>query len=233
MIHAETAQTWWRAERPASTPTVLRASGSDVAFGALVAFTAILILAPQSWFPVLKSLRIALLAAGVAIAAHVVERTVRQRPATAFNPELGIAFALVAWAIVTIPASVWPGGSVTVLTDHYLKAVTFFWLLGTLVTTTDRVRTLAWTLVLCALPLAITGIRNYLEGVFIPNPVAGVQRIYGYTSGLASNPNDLALMLNRLILNGDTVPAQLEDYAQRQWQRPTVQEWIKLKRPRI
>ncbi|AXJ04794.1 glutathione S-transferase [Pseudomonas fluorescens] len=44
---------------------------------------------------------------------------------------------------------------------------------------------------------------------------------------------DLALMLNRLILNGDTVPAQLEDYAQRQWQRPTVQEWINLKRPRI
>lgn len=44
---------------------------------------------------------------------------------------------------------------------------------------------------------------------------------------------DLALMLNRLILNGDTVPAQLEDYAQRQWQRKTVQEWIKLERPRL
>ncbi|WP_236191101.1 glutathione transferase [Pseudomonas paraglycinae] len=44
---------------------------------------------------------------------------------------------------------------------------------------------------------------------------------------------DLALMLNRLILNGDTVPAQLEDYTQRQWQRPTVQDWIKLERPRI
>ncbi|UDI95238.1 glutathione transferase [Pseudomonas sp. IAC-BECa141] len=44
---------------------------------------------------------------------------------------------------------------------------------------------------------------------------------------------DLALMLNRLILNGDKVPAQLEDYAQRQWQRPTVQEWVKLQRPRI
>ena len=42
---------------------------------------------------------------------------------------------------------------------------------------------------------------------------------------------DLALMLNRLILNGDAEPAQLEDYAQRQWQRPTVQEWIKLQRP--
>jgi glutathione S-transferase len=44
---------------------------------------------------------------------------------------------------------------------------------------------------------------------------------------------DLALMLNRLILNGDKLPAQLEDYAQRQWQRPSVQEWVKLERPRL
>ena len=42
---------------------------------------------------------------------------------------------------------------------------------------------------------------------------------------------DLALMLNRLILNGDCVPPVLVEYAQRQWQRPTVQEWVKLQRP--
>ena len=42
---------------------------------------------------------------------------------------------------------------------------------------------------------------------------------------------DLALMLNRLVLNGDAVPAKLADYARRQWQRPSVQEWVNLKRP--
>lgn len=42
---------------------------------------------------------------------------------------------------------------------------------------------------------------------------------------------DLALMLNRLIFNGDRLPARLEDYAQRQWQRPAVQEWVGLTRP--
>lgn len=42
---------------------------------------------------------------------------------------------------------------------------------------------------------------------------------------------DLALMLNRLILNGDRVPPELVDYAQRQWQRPSVQEWVNLQRP--
>ncbi|MBN3865230.1 glutathione transferase [Pseudomonas frederiksbergensis] len=44
---------------------------------------------------------------------------------------------------------------------------------------------------------------------------------------------DLALMLNRLILNGDSVPPALVEYAQRQWQRPAVQEWVKLQRPAL
>ena len=44
---------------------------------------------------------------------------------------------------------------------------------------------------------------------------------------------DLAVMLNRLILNGDAVPAQLVAYAQRQWQRPSVREWVELRRPAL
>ncbi|WP_439865009.1 glutathione transferase [Pseudomonas antarctica] len=44
---------------------------------------------------------------------------------------------------------------------------------------------------------------------------------------------DLAVMLNRLILNGDSVPAELVDYAQRQWQRPAVQEWVNQRRPAL
>lgn len=44
---------------------------------------------------------------------------------------------------------------------------------------------------------------------------------------------DLAVMLNRLILNGDSVPAELVDYARRQWQRPSVQEWVNLPRPAL
>lgn len=44
---------------------------------------------------------------------------------------------------------------------------------------------------------------------------------------------DLAVMLNRLILNGDPVPALLVAYAQRQWQRPSVREWVELRRPAL
>jgi glutathione S-transferase len=42
---------------------------------------------------------------------------------------------------------------------------------------------------------------------------------------------DLALMLNRLVLNGDEVPAALVDYAKTQWQRPSVQKWVRTDRP--
>jgi glutathione S-transferase len=42
---------------------------------------------------------------------------------------------------------------------------------------------------------------------------------------------DLALMLNRLVMNGDTVPERLAAYAKKQWQRPSVRAWTSLKRP--
>jgi glutathione S-transferase len=38
---------------------------------------------------------------------------------------------------------------------------------------------------------------------------------------------DLALMLNRLIMNGDPVPQKLKDYADGQWRRDSVQQWVR------
>jgi glutathione S-transferase len=42
---------------------------------------------------------------------------------------------------------------------------------------------------------------------------------------------DLAMMLNRLILNGDEVPQKLKDYAAGQWQRPSVRQWLERHQP--
>jgi glutathione S-transferase len=42
---------------------------------------------------------------------------------------------------------------------------------------------------------------------------------------------DLAMMLQRLVAHGDTVPKRLVDYANLQWRRPSVQQWIKHQRP--
>jgi probable O-glycosylation ligase (exosortase A-associated) len=192
---------WWRPLTRTPRVTIVTTPRISVAFIALLSFTVILLLSPQAWVPALKVIRIAFLAAGIAMAGHVVEQTIHRRPITPFSPEIGIALALVSWAVLTIPLSSWPGGSVRVLIDQYLKAVAFFWLLGTVVTSTDRLRMMAWTLVLCAIPLAATGISNYFSGEHLSTGVRGFYRIAGYTggAGLTGNPNDLALMLNLIV----------------------------------
>lgn len=42
---------------------------------------------------------------------------------------------------------------------------------------------------------------------------------------------DLAMMLNRLVLNGDPVPKRLSEYANRQWQNSAIQAWLSKPRP--
>ena len=42
---------------------------------------------------------------------------------------------------------------------------------------------------------------------------------------------DLAMMLQRLVVLGDPVPQRLIDYANLQWRRPTVQQWVHRTRP--
>lgn len=38
---------------------------------------------------------------------------------------------------------------------------------------------------------------------------------------------DLAIMLSRLVMNGDPVPQKLKDYVATQWQRDSLQDWLK------
>lgn len=209
LTRAGTADGWWRPQAAARPETAVVgdaeaktfAVGNVVAFRALVAFTAILLLSPQAFIPALEPLRIAFLAAGLAIGAHLFDRIVRRHSAPPVNIEIVLALLLVSWAVLTLPMSYWAGGSVEILTNQYLKAVAFFWLVGTLATSGPRMRTLAWTLVLCAIPLAAAGIRNYFSGELLSTGVPGLKRIYGYmgASGLTANPNDLALMLNLII----------------------------------
>ncbi len=44
---------------------------------------------------------------------------------------------------------------------------------------------------------------------------------------------DLALMLSRLVINGDAVPARLAAYANAQWQRASARLWIDRARPAL
>jgi probable O-glycosylation ligase (exosortase A-associated) len=202
----ETTAPWWRPDARAgvaAAPPSAPADGAGrTAFLGLLAFTAILIVSPQAWFPVLGSLRVALVAAAIAIVAELLDRAMRHRPFRRPPTAFKLVLALVSWAVLTIPLSYWPGGSVSALTDHFLKAIAFFWLIATVITSGSRLRTFLWLLVLASLPLSLTALQNFASGSFLQTPDGAAPRIAGYTtagSGLAANPNDLALMINLLI----------------------------------
>jgi len=197
----ETGTVWWRPEPHAAVTaaaTGLPEREGRVAFHALVAFTGILLLAPQTVIPALKTLRIALAAGGLAIAAHLFDATLRRRPVLPACPEVVTALALLIWAVLTLPFSYWPGGSVALLSDQYLKALVFFWLIAALVTSRARLRLFGWALVLCSIPLALTALMHFGSGTYVTNGAAPLQRIGGI-AGITGNPNDLALTLNLVI----------------------------------
>ena len=174
-----------------------RDSDSAVAFGGLMIFTFILLTAPQRSFPALAPFRIALLTATVAIAAHLVHQFRRRQPAMTLTREIWVTAGLVGWAIVTVPLSEWPGGSVSFLLGTYLKALAIFWLLSNAVNSLTRLRRITWGLSLAGVPVAATAVDHFLSNAFLPGE--RVNRIVGYNAPLTENPNDLALMLNLIL----------------------------------
>ncbi len=190
---------WWRpsARQPARNVVMVKqhAATAPVAFWALMVFMGIVLLAPQVIFPALAPLRIALLTAGVAVIAHVLDCLTAGRPITIVTREMKIAVCLLGWAIISVPFSLWPGGSVDILADLFLKVLVLFWLIANTVTTVSRFRQFAWGLTLMTVPIAATALMNYLSGTLLQ----GSERIVGYESALTSNPNDLALTLNLII----------------------------------
>lgn len=187
---------WWRPT--ASTPSDRTRMAADpagdsaVPFAALLVFTFVLFVSPQTFVPILARLRMALLAGGIATATYLWDRFRRGQSLAPATREMWLAGALLGWTLVTLPLSEWPGGSLQVLVDIFLKALIVFWLLSVTVTTLQRLRTVAWGMSLMAAPLAITFLRR-----FSADPTTG--RVFGYEAGLTWNPNDLALTLNLIL----------------------------------
>ena len=77
-----------------------------------------------------------------------------------------------------------------------------------------------------------------------PAATASAEKLFSAAESLLSPANsenlfgqwsiadlDLAIMLNRLVMNGDPAPERLAAYAKHQWQRPSVQLWVNQRRP--
>lgn len=165
-------------------------------FWAMMIFTFVLFVAPQTFVPGLGALRVALLSVVAAVASYVQYQVSRGRPLTIWPREMKLTLCLIVWAFATVPFSMWPGGSWAFLNDLYLKTVVIFWLLTNIVTTPARLRQVAWGLTLMTVPAAITGVKNYTSGVYMEY---GAGRIQGYGGPMTGNPNDLALTLNLVL----------------------------------
>ncbi len=194
-------QEWWRPApmRADAASPMAQAARSDargtVAFRALMAFLFVLLLSPQSMFTILQPLRLAFVTAGIAVFAYLIYRMSAREPLVDPTAAVKLVGLIVAWAVVTVPFSHWPGGSVVFMIEMYFKAIVVFLLLAHVVDSELRFRRVAWAMTLMSMPLAFTGISNYLAGDF----AGGNGRILGYTAPLTTNPNDLALTLNLIL----------------------------------
>jgi O-antigen ligase len=192
---------WWRpASAAAAPPKPIERRTSSVpakfAFGGLIAFEVVLLVAPQEQFKVLAALRPALMAAGVALLGHLLDRSAALADPLPASRTVRLAVMLLVWSILTLPWSIWPGGSVSMMQDLYVKSLTIFWLLGRVIDRPSRLRAMTWTIALGSLPIALSAIQNYGAGI---DMAGSGHRIEGYHSGLAGNPNDLALTLDLTI----------------------------------
>lgn len=205
-LHLAPTQPWWRpSARVAGGSTAVSGNGkpmvktadeNSLPFRMLMLFTFILLLAPQQAFPVLAPLRIALLVAVLAMLTYVGNRVSHQKPLLDIAPGIKLATLLAGWAVLTIPMSFWPGGSVDFLLSEYFKTLVVFLLLAHIVDSTSKLERLSWGLVLMAIPLAASTLMNFAAGAYVKE---GSQRIVGYNAPLTTNPNDMALMLNLIL----------------------------------
>ncbi len=162
---------------------------SDWAWRGLLAFTAVLFLRPQEQFPPLEALHLAELFAIVGILAMVLGRLSRGQPAIRITPEVIGVCAFGAAMLLSIPTSFWPGGSVHVFFDIYIKLLLIFLLLAHGLDRPERLDQLTFLVVLFSGYIALRAVIDAMRGT---NLVEG-GRVGGSVRGIFGNPNDLAL----------------------------------------
>jgi O-antigen ligase len=165
------------------------AARADWAWRGLLGFTTMLFLRPQEQFPPLETLHLAELCAVVGIVAMVLGRLSRGLPVVRVTPEVVGVCAFGAAMLASIPLSFWPGGSVAVFLDVYIKLLLIYVLLANTLDRPARLDQLTFLVVLFSGYIALRAVVDGLRGV---NLVEG-GRVAGSVRGIFGNPNDLAL----------------------------------------
>lgn len=163
---------------------------SNLPFYALLFFTFIVYIAPQEYFPFLKPLYLAKIFAIFAALTYVFNTLGKGKPIFKLDTEIRLLLTIVVIAILSIPFSLWPGGSFNTLINLYLKVIIIFLLISSLLNSMSRIKTMLWFIMLYCTFIAVVAIKNFYTGNFYESV-----RIYGAASGMAMNPNDLALTI--------------------------------------
>jgi len=157
------------------------------AFLTLMLFTFVVYIGPQFYFPVLKPFRIAKVAAILSLGSILLNKGTRIQFDT--ETKLFLLFALV--ALLSVPFSVWRGGSLSYFFDQFSKSILLFILISSVINSVDLLKKMWLLIILFCSFLAVVSIRAYFAGDFIEN----TNRITGGLSPITSNPNDMALTL--------------------------------------
>jgi O-antigen ligase len=157
----------------------------------MLAFTALLFFRPQDHIPGLASLHLAELTAIAGLAAMAVRRLSSGQTIAHVNGEVVGVIALGAVIVLTLPFSIWPGGSLTLFSEIYVKIILIFALMMSTITSPRRVQQMTWIMMVASGYIASRAVFDYVRGV---NLVEG-DRVRGAVGGMFENPNDLALNL--------------------------------------
>jgi O-antigen ligase len=157
----------------------------------MLTFTALLFFRPQDQIPGLNLFHLSELTAIAGLAAMAVRRMSAGQSIAHVNAEVVGVVVLGGIIVLTLPFSIWPGGSAQVFTDIYVKIILIFALMMSTITSPRRVRQMTWVMMLASGYIGARAVFDYVRGV---NLVEG-DRVRGAVGGMFENPNDLALNL--------------------------------------
>jgi len=180
-----------------SSPKSAAFQDYPAAFWCLMAFTFIVLVAPQNVYPALRPLNIAFITGGAALALFLLGALSRGTLQSHPPREIKLFGLFGLLALASIPLSWWPGGSWEVFFGQLFKSLIVYVLASQLLVDPRRFRQHLWLCLLSGIVIAAIALSSFLGGVRV-----GGYRMAGAIAGMTANPNDLALTLNLFLSFG-------------------------------
>ena len=168
-------------------------NGTKFAFLWFQWFGVIVFIAPQYFVPGLEAIGIGKIVMFLALFSYAKFAYSQGRLSLVKGSELKILAWLLLLCLISVSFSVWPGGSLQFFMDYAWKDGVVFFLVANLLTSGERARKFCWAFVLFAAVNSFMGLQNWRTGNMLGS---ATNRIEGGFAGLASNPNDLGLLLD-------------------------------------